>query len=125
MVCSVCRSLSAVWLSVCPAVCVVCCRSLSCPVRPYIVRLYPFNVLLSVIALQILIYALFALYGCLLLYVVVYIRPFKAVLRLSVALSFRLGTFIRLYPFYAVIGQNKSFLLLLLGCMRARVIIIY
>lgn len=44
----------------------------------------------AVIALYGLILALFGLYGCLLLSVVVYIRLFKAILRPSVAFSFRL-----------------------------------
>lgn len=79
----------------------------------------------AVIAFKSLIWALFGLYGCLLLSIVVCIVPFKAVYLPSVALSFRLGTFIRLALRYAFVGQNKSFLLLPLGCMRARVIIIY
>lgn len=86
------------------------------------IRLY---VLCAVIALQSLICGSFGLFGCLLLSVVVCIMSFKAVYLLSVALSFRLGTFIHLALSYAVVGQNKSFLLLLLGCMCARVIIIY
>lgn len=79
----------------------------------------------AVIALYGLILALFGLFGCLLLSIVGCIVSFKAIYLPCVALSFRLGTFIRLGLCYAFVGQNKSFLLLLSGCMRARVIIIY
>lgn len=86
------------------------------------IRLY---VLLAVIALYGLIWASFGLFGCLLLSIVGRIVSFKAIYLPCVAFSFRLGTFIQLGLFCAVVGQNKSFLLLPLGCMRARVIIIY
>ena len=86
------------------------------------VRLY---VRCAVIALYGLICALFGLLGCLLLSVVVCNVSFKAVYLLSVALSFRLGTFVHPLVFRAFVGQNKSILLWLSGCMRARVIIIY
>ena len=86
------------------------------------IRLY---VHCAVIALYRLILALFGLFGCLLLSVVVCIVSFKAIYLPCIQLSFRLGTFIRLGLFRAFVGQNKSFLLLLSGCMGARVIIIY
>ena len=79
----------------------------------------------AVIALYGLKSALFGLFGCLLLSVVVCIVSFKAIYLPCVALSFHLGTFTRLALRYAFVGQKKSFLLLLSGCMRARVIIIY
>lgn len=79
----------------------------------------------AVIALYGLILALFGLFGCLLLSIVGCIVSFKAIYLPCVAFSFRLGTFIHPLLFRAVVGQNKNILLLLSGCMRARVIIIY
>lgn len=86
------------------------------------IRLY---VRYAVIALYGLIWALFGLFDCLLFSIVVCIVSFKAVYLPCVALSFRLGTFIRPGLCYAVVGQNNNILPLLSGCMRARVIIIY
>ena len=59
--------------------------------------------------------ALLGLFGCLLLSIVGCIVSFKAIYLPSVALSFRLGTFIRLGLFRAVEGQKKSILLSLSG----------
>ena len=86
------------------------------------IRLY---VRYAVIALYSLFWASFGLFGCLLLSIVGCIVSFKAIYLPSVALSFRLGTFIRPLVFRAVTEQKKSILLSLLGCMYARVIIIY
>ena len=86
------------------------------------VRLY---VRCAVIALYRLILVLFGLFGCLLLSVVVCIVSFKAIYLACVQLSFRWGAFVRPLVFRAFVGQNKSILLWLSGCMRARVIIIY
>lgn len=76
------------------------------------IRLY---VRLSVMLLYGLIWALFGLFGCLLLSIVGCIVSFKAVYLLCIQLSFRLGTFVRLALSYAFVGQNKSFLLLPFG----------
>ena len=88
------------------------------------VRLLGLSVCVALFTLYGLICASFGLFGCLLLSVVVCIVSFKAIFRLSVALSFRLGTFIRLGLFRAVVGQNNS-VLFWFGVVCARVIIIY